>query len=115
MLAGIVTKKRIELKGTGEMTFTFDEEKQRIDMRYDIAGIDFKTDFPQFVEKMIKDKFVKELKGKPHYAEFDFKPLKVKLGDKVTWGHYHVKEVITVKNRLMAIADLIFKDSKQGE
>ena len=113
MLSGMELKKRIVLEGTGEISFMFNEEKQRLEMKYDIAAIDFKTGFPQFVEKMIKERFAKELKNKPQYIEFDFKPLKVRLGDNVTWGYYHVKDVITQKNRLMAIADLKFTDTSK--
>jgi len=118
MLAGMKFKKMIKLEGSGEISFAFNEEKQRIEMRYDIAGIDFKTGFPQFVEKKIKEYFAKELRKKPQYVEFDFKPLKVRFGKKTAYGYYHVKDVITRKNRLMAVADLRFRDSgpeKEGK
>lgn len=113
MLAGMEIKKKIKLEGSGEISFSFNEEKQRLEMHYDIAGIDFKTGFPQFVEKKIKEYFANELKKKPQYVQFDFKPLKVRFGGKTAYGYYHVTDVITRKNRLMAVADLQFRDSEQ--
>lgn len=113
MLSGMELAEEIVLAGTGELYYTFDEPGQQLDMRLDIAGIDFHTGLPQFVEKMIKDRFSSELRDEPHYVEFDFKPLKVRAGDNVRWGYYHVREVENRANRLMAIADLTFSGKKQ--
>jgi hypothetical protein len=115
MLGGTAIQEKVTLEGTGEVQFTFDREKQRLDLRYDIRGIDFKTGLPQFLEKAVKDRLSKELRTKPNYVELDFKPLKVKLGDKITLGEYFVTEVFTRENRLIAVADLIFVQKKMEE
>jgi len=108
LLSGMHVAERMTLEGTGEISFSFDREKQRLRMKYDIAGIDFRTDLPQFVEKIIKEKLAESLNRKPHYIELKFKPLRVRLGERVTWGRYVVKDVVIRKNRLMAVADLVF-------
>lgn len=114
MLKGMEVRKKVVLDGSGEVSFMFDEEKQRLELRYSIAAIDFKTGFPQFVEKVIKERFAEELHDRPQYIEFDLKPMKVRLGPNTALGHYHVKDVAVSGNRLMAVADLRF-ERQSGE
>ncbi len=115
LLGGTQLQEEIILNGTGEIRFVFDEEEQRLDLRYDIAAIDFQTGLPQFLEKAVKDRLKKELKTRPNFVEFNFKPLKVKLGSKQTKGYYHVTDVEIQANRLMAIAELRFKNNSEEE
>lgn len=113
MLSGFEFREEIVLQGTGEIHFIFDRENQRLDFRIDIEGIDFQTGLPQFLEKKIKEGFVKQLKNQPHYVEFSsLKPLMINLGNKKGYGRYHIRDVIAKKNRLMAIADLVFVETE---
>ncbi|MFH1706621.1 MAG: hypothetical protein ABIF71_01690 [Planctomycetota bacterium] len=110
MLGGLQVVDSITLEGTGVTALIFDEPGQRIDLRTDVAGIDFQSDLPPFVEQMIKDRFATALQDQPHFVDLDFKPVRIALGDRVRWGYYHVREVVTRSNRLMAMADLEFRD-----